>query len=238
MITAYYKNNLCELYHGDSLEIIPQLQGEIDLCFTDPPFAFAGAISNGSTALADAQFFTFWFKSVAKNIIKKIKMSGYMFVWCDWRTINILNEAFTSGSAPYKTWAVSQIIYHDRAMLGMGKPFRNQIEMIALIKNSKSDFKDRIPKTTSNIFKHYSYYGKHEYHPAQKIIPVAEQFVKWGSDPGDRVLDCFAGSATTAIACQSNKRRWIGIEQNEEYCEIAAKRIEAAASQLSFEDYL
>ena len=46
------------------------------------------------------------------------------------------------------------------------------------------------------------------------------------------VLDPFLGSGTTAIACERLNRRWIGIEIEEKYCEIAAKRIEKERSQL------
>ena len=70
----YYESERGKLYHGDCLEIAPQLDGVFDLCLTDPPFSFAGSSSNGVTALADEQFFEFWFKSVAKMIIQKMKI--------------------------------------------------------------------------------------------------------------------------------------------------------------------
>ena len=46
------------------------------------------------------------------------------------------------------------------------------------------------------------------------------------------VMDCFAGTGTTAVACERLGIKWIGIEISEKYCEIAAKRIESEASQL------
>ncbi len=45
------------------------------------------------------------------------------------------------------------------------------------------------------------------------------------SNEGDRVLDCFMGSGTTAIACQQFNRKFIGIEISKEYCDIAKKRL-------------
>ncbi len=69
-------------------------------------------------------------------------------------------------------------------------------------------------------------------HPA--IFPqylVQDHVVSW-SNPNDIVLDIFMGSGTTAKMCEINNRRWIGIEISEEYCEIAAKRIEKEISQL------
>ena len=46
------------------------------------------------------------------------------------------------------------------------------------------------------------------------------------------ILDPMLGSGTTAIACERLNRRWIGIEIEEKYCEIAAKRIEKENQQL------
>jgi len=48
----------------------------------------------------------------------------------------------------------------------------------------------------------------------------------------DTVLDPMSGSGTVAKMCERLNRRWIGIEISEEYCELAAKRIESEASQL------
>jgi len=75
-------------------------------------------------------------------------------------------------------------------------------------------------------------------HLTPKPVRMIENILKHSSNPDDLVLDCFAGSGTTGAACENLKRRWVLIEKEEAYCEIAAKRIEAAASQLSFEDYL
>jgi DNA modification methylase len=46
------------------------------------------------------------------------------------------------------------------------------------------------------------------------------------------VIDPFLGSGPTAVACERLKRKWIGIEIEEKYCEISAKRIELERKQL------
>jgi len=73
-----------------------------------------------------------------------------------------------------------------------------------------------------------------------------KRFHKWGqsesgmvdlvnrlADPGATILDPFCGSGTTGVACVKTGRNFVGIEINEEYCEIARKRIARAAEEPS-----
>jgi DNA modification methylase len=46
-----------------------------------------------------------------------------------------------------------------------------------------------------------------------------------GSEEGDIVLDPFSGSGTTAVVAERNNRRWIGIDANADYCEMAEARV-------------
>ena len=62
-------------------------------------------------------------------------------------------------------------------------------------------------------------------HPAQKPLAMMSQIVRVSSRPGDLVVDPFMGSGTTLRAAKDLGRRAIGIEIDERYCEIAAKRL-------------
>jgi len=63
-------------------------------------------------------------------------------------------------------------------------------------------------------------------HPAQFPISVIERIVKACSHPNDTILDPFLGSGTTAISALSLGRKFVGFEIRDDYCEIAASRIE------------
>lgn len=63
-------------------------------------------------------------------------------------------------------------------------------------------------------------------HPNVKPIAVIEKMLRLGSEFGNTVVDLFLGSGTTLRACKDLGRRGIGIELEEKYCEIAAKRLE------------
>ena len=65
-------------------------------------------------------------------------------------------------------------------------------------------------------------------HSCQKPQDILERIIKTSSNEGDIVLDCFAGSGSTGVACVNTNRRFIGIELDKNYFEIAEKRIEEA----------
>lgn len=62
-------------------------------------------------------------------------------------------------------------------------------------------------------------------HPTQKPLGIVASWVRWFTEPGDLVLDPFAGTGTTLRAAKDEGRRAIGIELDEAYCETAAKRL-------------
>ena len=70
-------------------------------------------------------------------------------------------------------------------------------------------------------------------HPTQKPIEIIEKYILDSTKEGDVVLDCFAGSGTTAVAAIKTKRQYICFEIQEKYCKIAEKRIEEIKRQTS-----
>ena len=113
-------------------------------------------------------------------------------------------------------------------------------------KNKIYDYGKRKEDRVSNIYaitsKHSSKnYGKKLYplsiieidelgtksriHPTQKPVELFEYLIKTYSNEGDTVLDCCAGSGTTAIACFNTNRRYICIEKDTKYFEVMKERI-------------
>ena len=63
-------------------------------------------------------------------------------------------------------------------------------------------------------------------HSCQKPLDILEKIIKTSSNEGDIVLDCFMGSGSTGVACLKTNRKFIGIEKEKKYFDIAEKRIE------------
>ena len=63
-------------------------------------------------------------------------------------------------------------------------------------------------------------------YPTQKPLAILERIVRVHSNPGDRVLDCFAGSGSTLLACDRLERQWVGVERDPDYIGIAHARLD------------
>jgi len=203
--------------------------GSVDALITDPPFAFAGGLSNGRSSIADDQFFLYWWKDICKELDRILRSDGEGFIWCDWRTAAIIAKGFNLGQT--YNWRVAQMIYHYREMPGQGQPFRSSVDMIAYCRGEKSKG-GRIPNTTHNMITKYWYYGKHPNHPAEKDPAIVIQLLEWCSDKGMTIIDPFMGSGTTGVACATLGRNFIGCEIDPKYYAIAEQRIEAVQAQL------
>lgn len=69
--------------------------------------------------------------------------------------------------------------------------------------------------------------GRNKLHPTQKPLELIEKLVLASSNEGDTVFDPCMGSGTTGVACKKNNRKFIGIEMDREFYNIASHRIES-----------
>ena len=84
-------------------------------------------------------------------------------------------------------------------------------------------------KYKSNILKYKKDYDGH--HPTQKPVLLLEDLIKTFSNEGDLVVDLTMGSGSTGVACVNTNRKFIGIEQDNKYFEIAKQRINNHVAQ-------
>ena len=111
----------------------------------------------------------------------------------------------------------------DKRNPGIGWRFRRQHEMIMVAHRvggrlAWADDDLAVPNIQSMMP------ARERWHPNEKPQELVQRFIAWTTMPGDLVLDPFMGSGTTLVAAKNLGRRAIGIEIEERYCEIAAKR--------------
>ena len=213
----YYETPLGRLWHGDCADGMEHIGG-IDLVLTDPPYGiqmdkgFEGFEGFGGfgTPIARKQYNDKWDDTRPDKKVFDLILSVS-------KVVLIFGGNFFADLLPLSThW----IVWDKKNTM----PTFGDAELIWT--NSK--------RKSVKIFEceYNGLLGKEgkRVHPTQKPIKLFIDLIKKYGD--GIVLDPFLGSGTTAIACERLKRKWIGIEIEERYCEIAAKRIEAERKQL------
>ena len=79
-----------------------------------------------------------------------------------------------------------------------------------------------------SVLKGFDFTSKPRLHPTQKPVALLEYLIKTYAQEGETVLDFTFGSCSTGVACVNTNRKFIGVEMNEEYFDIAKDRIEKA----------
>ncbi len=193
-----------------------------DALITDPPFAYAGGISNGFSSYADSQFFDHWWKDIAKELNRILKPEGCGFIFCDWKSAFIFSNGF-NRIKEYQKYEATQCVYHYREMPGLGRPFRSSVDQILFIRGPKYK-NERIANTTHNCLSKYWYYGKHKNHPAEKDKEIVKQLVKWATPLRGMVFDPFAGSAPARLVCHDLGFDFEGCEIDPDYWQAQEDR--------------
>lgn len=219
-----YDERSIRLFDGDALELPEWLGG--DLFLTDPPYARAGGIHNGrrngeqvEAAGAD-QFWLFWFKDVCKRLLKTMKPEGCGFIFCDYKTVSLVERAIASTGSG---WAMTQCLVWDRECFGMGTPFRAAHELVAFCRGPEFQWGGR--KNMSNVLRFRWPYGRHEHHPAEKPVALMQSLIEETTQPGALVVDPFTGSGPVLVAAQASGRQAIGVELDPEHRKTTMARL-------------
>ena len=206
----YYENDNGVLYHGDCLEIMPHLES-VDLIFADPPYFVGFKYEKIDTE----------YDYIEPEILYSCLIESAQVV------------LITPGMKEYSKWAQLNPLWQycwfkpgsTRQSCLRGFNTWEPILVFGEIKKPVWQDAVRLPDCVNHIK------GKSD-HPCPKPEALLLKLVDDFSEQGDTILDPFLGSGTTAVACEKLGRKWIGIELEEKYCEIAAKRIDAENRQL------
>ena len=216
----YYSDDHVTIYHGDALDVLPTL-GQVELVVTDPPYVI-GAVSAGNMASksggwADMMNSSSWFSSWYRIVDRLLKHDGAMWSFLNWRTLPVVMRAAVDAQMP-----VTSMLVWDKQWIGPGgvQGLRPSYELVALLAKPGFAIADRgLP----DVWQHKVGSYKESGHPAEKPEQLVRRLITT-SGPGGVVLDPFLGSGTTAVAAKNAGWRAIGIEAEERFCEIAARR--------------
>ncbi len=178
------------------------------------------------------------FKSIKKYLKDEKKKSGLSIQdICDiWRNNNLMTSKqnviyFHFFSETYKQWGlIPEDKYTCLQQTGyFQKPYE---ELKQEYEELKQEYEE-LRYTYNNLKEHHSVMNyeiaKKQGHITPKPVNLLEYIIKTSSNEGDVVLDCFMGSGSTGVACLNTGRKFIGIEKEEKYFNIAKDRIEEAS---------
>jgi hypothetical protein len=195
------------LYLGDCREILPTL-GKVDAVVTDPPYGTGCAPRGGKTA-----------GSISFDDVPDLPWDTLDVGWMD--------------RIPAAT-AIAAFCHPATAPMLGGK--MQSDGLLIYVKSNPSPFGTSIEACVTRRFgrrspQHVEAYNAFngQVHPTQKPLEVMEFVCRRA--PGKTTLDPFMGSGTTGVACAKLGRKFIGIEIEPRYFDIACKRIEEAYRQ-------
>jgi len=207
----YYTDDMVTLYHGDCLEIDEWL--DADVLVTDPPYGMA--------------YVSGWMRQKSERVAV-----------ANDQTIGVRNAALTmwgiKPAAVFGTWRIARpdntaalLIWHKAKVgAGMGDlsmPWGNSTEEIYILGAGWRG------KRISNVIATYEQRGganglaAEVGHPTPKPVQLMEHIIERA--PDGVIADPFAGSGSTLLAARNLGRHAIGVELEERYCEIIARRL-------------
>lgn len=248
MITPYFKSTDQNFYllKGDTMELLPKFDHKFDMIFADPPYFLSNnglSIQNGKIVSVNkgkwdkSEGFEFvndfnrkWL-SLARDKMKEdatIWISGTMhnifsvgqiLTELDFKILNVITWEKTNPppnfSCRYFTYSTEQIIW---ARKSEKTPHYFNYELMKQL-NGDKQMKDvwKLPA----IAPWEKSCGKH---PTQKPLSVLTRLILASTKPNAWILDPFAGSSTTGIAANLANRRFLGIDQEDEFLTISKNR--------------
>ena len=219
-MNPYYQDDAVTIYHADCRDILPYLP-KVDLVLTDPPYGF-GRFETDSKG---------YLESVAPRLKQTWDIlidTGCMFVFAS--TGEIVNLSNAIGLNPKRVlWMYKPA---DCTYPLHGWLLKSEAILWFIKGNNGCNLVERKP------YRHDCYIHNRvglegiEGHPTVKPIAVCHDFVMRCPVDG-LILDPFMGSGTTLRAAKDLGRKAIGIEIEERYCEIAAKRMAQTVMELN-----
>lgn len=251
--------------NGDAFLVLKKMPADtFDLLFADPPYNLTKKFGKEAFKQSTSDEYESWLDSWIKTCVPLLKATASIYICGDWRSAaaiqrigskyfrlrnritwerekgrgakaNWKNAAediwfFTvSGEYTFNLDAVKQ----RRRVLA---PYRENGKPKDWDEEGK--FRDTHPSNIwTDITVPFWSMPENTDHPTQKPEKLLAKIILASSNEGDHILDPFAGSGTTAVVARKLGRHFTAIESDEEFCLLAAKRLELAETDKSIQGF-
>ena len=217
----------------DCMELLPSIPDEsVDLVVTDCPYHIVsgGCTNKGSgngifqkENASDGKLFLhndISFSEWLPEVYRVLKSDRHCYIMINGRNLKDLQqEAENAG------FAFQNLLVWDKGNVTPNRYYMNACEFVLMLKKGKSRTINN--RGTANILRYKNPVGKKN-HPTEKPVDLMKVLIENSTNEGDVVLDPFMGSGSTGVACVNTGRKFIGMELDQGYFEIAQKRIDEA----------
>lgn len=212
------------IYHGDADLLLPRLKpASVNLFLTDPPYNVTR--ENNFTTMGRAGIEYEWdgeFDQVGWLPIayEKLAPGGSMIIWSDWKNLGDIARALEALGMEIKD-EILWIKTNPWPKNTDRRYVRDKEFAFWAVKPKKWTFNKRADASYERS--EFFYPVQHSWHPTKKPDDLFQELIEIHTNPGDLVVDPYAGAGTTAIASHLAGRRHIGFELRPDYFEGAVK---------------
>lgn len=231
-----------QVYLGDSYELIKDIPDKtIDLIVIDPPYELETEGSKENNISKSFARMNNDIKSISKGIdlnilneLTRVMKRINIYIWCNKKQVLEYMKYFVEKlecSFEIMTWIKTNPTPLCGGNYLIDKEFclyfRKGVKLNTKFETASTYWITTKNKLDRDVFDH----------PTIKPLNIIKTLIQNSSKENDIVLDCFLGSGTTAVACKELNRKYIGIEIDKQYYDIAVNRLNGinARGQISFD---
>jgi site-specific DNA-methyltransferase (adenine-specific) len=218
----YWQGDGITLYHGDCREVLPTLTpGSVDLVMTDPPFSvpvkYEDAKGVHPRSWGDLLVMEPFFQDVFAKIRRVVKDSGQTYICCDGVTYPVFQKI------AYPLWPQSQPLVWYKPTGRRGRGWQHAHELILHLRTPETVYGEGWRQDVIGIMPVRTL---NRQHPAEKPGDLWSFLSEGMPKPAYTVLDPFVGAGGLLEWAKARGLSAIGIEIEERYCEMAARRLD------------
>jgi len=212
------------IIHGDCREVLKTLpDSSVDFVLTDPPYFVSYRDRNGRSIQNDGAGDAGSTLAAFAEIYRVLKPNALCVSFYGWQAVDAFMAAWrTAGFTP-----VDHIVWRKRYASSRRFLKRTHEQAYVLAKGRPA-----LPGEPIDDVQTWAYSGNRS-HPTEKDVRVLKPVIQAFTQPGDVVLDPFSGSGSTSVAAALSRRRYVGIELEQQYCRLAEKRLAGVARHLA-----
>lgn len=252
---------------GDTFSILPLLPTKfVDLLIADPPYNLDKNFNGKKFKKTSDEMYEEYTESWIKSVLPLLKEDATVYVCCDWQSSPIIGKVLKKyfyiqnritwqrekGRGALSNWKNGM---EDIWFATVSKHYTFNVDKVKVRRKviapykvggkpkdweetAEGNFRNTYPSNFwDDISIPYWSMPENTAHPTQKPEKLIAKLILASSNPGSIVFDPFLGSGTTSVTAKKLGRHYIGIEENEQYCVWAEKRLEMADNDTSIQGY-